>query len=123
VIGGTLERTSDLRCYDFSLNRLSIPAPINLMRIEQSTFHEKELGYVRIRSSVEVIGRYCFHSCRQLLSRTFESVSRLVRIDDYAFTGTILSDIVIRSISEVIGGMTFIAAGNSYRVHLNHLRD
>jgi hypothetical protein len=124
VIAGAIESMSDHRCCDFSLNRLWIPAQIELiklkcfklcqqlewtvfetnsrlMRIEKEAFTETGLLDIVIPLSVEVIEPRCFYRCKSLLSVTFESGSRLLRIEDSAFEGPGLSEIVISSSADI----------------------
>jgi hypothetical protein len=53
-------------------------------------------------SSVEVLGERCFSHCGSLSSITFESGSRLSRIEKWTFSQTGLIDIVIPSSVEVL---------------------
>jgi hypothetical protein len=58
-------------------------------------------------SSVVVLGKRSFSKCRSLVSVTFESGSRLERIDESAFWGSELKSIVIPSSVLVLGKKSF----------------
>jgi hypothetical protein len=60
-----------------------------------------------IPSSVEVLGEKCFYECRSLSLVTFESGSRLSRIEKLAFYRTGLIEIIIPSSVEVLGDGCF----------------
>jgi hypothetical protein len=60
-----------------------------------------------IPSSVVVLGKSRFSGCKLLESVTFESGSRLERIEEYAFTGSGLKSIVIPSSVVVLGYSSF----------------
>jgi hypothetical protein len=60
-----------------------------------------------IPSSVEILGSSCFRSCESLSSISFESNSRLLRIESYGFGESSLQSIVIPNIVEIIGSSCF----------------
>jgi hypothetical protein len=62
-------------------------------------------GFVEIirPSSVEVLSERCFSECKSLSSVTFESGSKLSRIEKNAFAGTGLIDIIIPASVDFLG--------------------
>jgi hypothetical protein len=62
---------------------------------------------VVIPSSVESLGRGCFSNCKSLSSVTFESPSKLVRIEACAFCWSRLTYLVIPSSVESLGEACF----------------
>jgi hypothetical protein len=60
-----------------------------------------------IPSSVAVLGSSCFSECKSLSSISFESNSRLMRIEWDAFSCSSLQSIVIPSSVEIIGSSCF----------------
>jgi hypothetical protein len=50
-----------------------------------------------IPRNVEIVGSYCFSSCKSLSSITFESNSHLTRIESEAFSSSSLQSILILS--------------------------
>jgi hypothetical protein len=65
-------------------------APIRhsqLIRIESDAFSCSSLQSIVIPSSVEILGSSCFSRCESLSSISFESNSRLIRIEPGAFSG------------------------------------
>jgi hypothetical protein len=60
-----------------------------------------------IPSSVVVLSKWSFHECKSLESVTFESGSRLERIEEYAFCESGLTSILIPSSIVVLGEMSF----------------
>jgi hypothetical protein len=60
-----------------------------------------------IPCSVEVLGPFCFKTCRSLLSLSFESPSRLRRIELGTFALSSLESIVIPCTTEVLGPSCF----------------
>jgi hypothetical protein len=66
-----------------------------------------------IPSSVKLIGRKCFDECKSLCEITFESGSKLQRIEKYAFNQSGVKMIRIPSSVEFIGEYCF--SGDVYR--------
>jgi hypothetical protein len=62
-----------------------------------------------IPSSVELLGLSCFSGCQLLSSITFESNSRLARIESETFSYSSLRSIVIPSNVEILGSKCFYA--------------
>jgi hypothetical protein len=60
-----------------------------------------------IGRNVEILGSWCFASCKMLSFVSFESDSRLRRIEHGAFTGSSLQTIVIPRTVEVLGELCF----------------
>jgi hypothetical protein len=60
------------------------------------------LKSIIIPKSVEVLCKECFSNCKSLTSITFESDSRLQRIEERAFAGTGLKSIIVPSSVEVL---------------------
>jgi hypothetical protein len=60
-----------------------------------------------IPSSVEILGGWCFSECRLLSSVTFESGSKLSRIEQQAFNQTGLIEIILPSSVEILGARCF----------------
>jgi hypothetical protein len=60
-----------------------------------------------IPNSVEILGSGCFSSCKSLSSITFESGSRLTRIESAASRGSSLQSIIIPSSVEVLRSKCF----------------
>jgi hypothetical protein len=67
------------------------------------TFAETGLLEIGIPASVEFIGEYCFPRCVSLTSLTFESGSKLSRIEKETFAETGLHAIVIPESVEFLG--------------------
>jgi hypothetical protein len=64
------------------------------MRIESNAFSYSSLQSIVIPSNVEILGSSCFRECELLLSISFESNSRLKRIESQAFYGCHLSIVI-----------------------------
>jgi hypothetical protein len=84
----------------------------SLEGICDSGFRESELRSIVVPSSVVVLGKESFHGCRSLESVTFESGSRLERIERSAFSGTVifsnkLKSVLIPSSVVVLGKRSF----------------
>jgi hypothetical protein len=62
---------------------------------------------IQIPSSVEFIGNCCFYECKSLCEITFESRSKLQRIEEYAFYETGVKNVQIPSSVEFIGKKCF----------------
>jgi hypothetical protein len=62
---------------------------------------------VVIPSSIEVLSKFCFYTCKLLSSITFESNSHLQRIEESAFSSNGLRSIVIPSSVEVLSKFYF----------------
>jgi hypothetical protein len=60
-----------------------------------------------IPNNVEILGWRCFFYCKSLSSITFESSSRLTRIESEAFYGSSLQSILIPSNVEILGSHCF----------------
>jgi hypothetical protein len=58
---------------------------------------------IRIPSSVEFLGKECFYGCESLCEVTFESGSKLKRIEEHGFEGNCVSMIQIPSSVEFLG--------------------
>jgi hypothetical protein len=65
-----------------------------------------------IPASVEVLGECCFAECGSLSLVTFESESRLSRIEELAFFGTGLVEVIIPASVEVLGERCFSGCGS-----------
>jgi serine/threonine protein kinase len=68
-----------------------------------------------IPKSVEILGSSCFLFCNLLSSVTFEANSRLIRIESFAFTNSLLRSIVIPS---TILFLAFDAVNDDQRISL-----
>jgi hypothetical protein len=68
---------------------------------------------IEIPSSIEILGSSCFSSCGSLSSITFESNSRLTRIESEAFYESLLQSIVIPRNVEFIDDSAFIGVSLS----------
>jgi hypothetical protein len=105
-----------------SLCEVTFETGSKLQRIEKSAFSQTDLKKMTIPSSVEVIGESCFHSCVSLSEVTFEGKfshtvsdsqvtfetgSKLQRIEELAFWQTGLKKMTIPSSVEVIGENCF----------------
>jgi hypothetical protein len=64
-------------------------------------------------SSVEIIGEACFVRCGSFTSLTFESESKLSRIETYAFQESGLIEIVIPSSVEILCESCFFDVDHS----------
>jgi hypothetical protein len=62
---------------------------------------------VEIASNIEILGCSCFSSCTLLSSISFESNSRLTRIESNAFSDSSLQSIVIPSTVQILGSSCF----------------
>jgi hypothetical protein len=60
-----------------------------------------------IPKNVEILGSKCFYCCKSLSSITFESNSRLTRIESEAFYGSSLQSILIPKNVEILGSKCF----------------
>jgi hypothetical protein len=60
-----------------------------------------------VPSSVVVLGSWCFYQCKSLESVSFESGSRFERIEESAFSGSVLQSIEIPSSVIVLGKRSF----------------
>jgi hypothetical protein len=60
-----------------------------------------------IPNSVEILGSRCFSNCKSLSSITFESNSRLTRIESEAFSESSLRSILIPNSVEILGSKCF----------------
>jgi hypothetical protein len=58
-------------------------------------------------ASVEILGEDCFGYCKWLISVTFESVSRLKRIEKHAFRETGIIGIIVPRSVKVLAGDCF----------------
>jgi hypothetical protein len=70
------------------------------------------LKSIEIPSSVVILGKTSFGECKSLESVTFESGSRLERIDDMAFSGSGLKSIEIPSSVVILGKESFSHCGS-----------
>jgi hypothetical protein len=66
-------------------------------------FYQAGSVEIILPASVEVLGEECLPECSSLSSVTFESGSRLSRIESGAFTGTGLIEIILPASIEVLG--------------------
>jgi TPR repeat protein len=133
--GSRLERIDESAFHGSGLKSLAIPSSVGVLgkwsfaecqclgsvtferrsrlkRIEESAFHCRSwppcpLTSIVIPSSVVVLGKCSFSTCTSLESVTFESGSRLERIDESAFHGCALKSIVIPSSVVVLGKESF----------------
>jgi hypothetical protein len=78
-----------------------------LQRIEECAFAESDLITIQVPSSVEVLYKKCFYSCKSLTSVTFESNSQLQRIEESAFLGSGLRTIEVPASVEVLCNSCF----------------
>jgi hypothetical protein len=62
---------------------------------------------IEIGSDIEILGSSCFSSCKSRSSISFESNSRLIRIESDAFFYSPLQSIVIPSNVEILGSKCF----------------
>jgi hypothetical protein len=62
---------------------------------------------IEIVSSIEIFGSFCFPYCESLSSISFESNSRLIRIESFAFSNSSLESIVIPSTVRILGSFCF----------------
>jgi hypothetical protein len=65
------------------------------------------LSHITIPCDIEILGSSCFASCRSLSSISFESNSRLMRIESNAFSHSSLQSIVIPSNVEILASSCF----------------
>jgi hypothetical protein len=79
-----------------------------LTRIESNACWSIGLESVVIPSNVEILGSKCFSACESLLSISFESHSRLTRIESEVFSRTSLQSIVISRNPEFSDSTDFI---------------
>jgi hypothetical protein len=63
-------------------------------------------------SSVDAIGKFCFWGCKSLCEVTFETGSKLERIEKQAFSWTRLKKMTIPSSVEVSGEDCFSSCGS-----------
>jgi hypothetical protein len=68
----------------------------------------EELKRFNVPESVEILGKYCFGSCREMKRVEFEGSSRLKRIGERAFSGCKLDSITIPALAEEIDGSAFV---------------
>jgi hypothetical protein len=80
---------------DKSIESVVIENLSQLEGIERETFQETDLKFIAISKSVEFIGANCFSWCGSLSSISFESGSRLSRIEESAFNKTGLIEIIV----------------------------
>jgi hypothetical protein len=66
-----------------------------------------ESAEVEIPNNIEILGSRCFSSCKSLSSITFESNSRLTRIESKAFYESSLQSILIPMNVEMLGSKCF----------------
>jgi hypothetical protein len=66
-----------------------------------------ESSEIEIGRHIEILGSYCFSSCKSLSSITFESNSRLTRIESKAFSFSSLQSKLIPSNVEILGSECF----------------
>jgi hypothetical protein len=79
---------------------------------------------IEIPSSVEFIGENCFRGCESLCEITFESGSKLQRIEEEAFRLNNLKMIEIPSSVEFIGEFCFSECQSLYDVRFEgHVRE
>jgi hypothetical protein len=64
---------------------------------------------IEIGRNIEILGSQCFSYCESLSSISFESTSRLIRIESKAFYNSSLESIVIPSTVEILGSKCFSA--------------
>jgi predicted metal-binding protein len=69
---------------------------------------------IEIGSEIEILGSSCFSECKSLSSISFESNSRLTRIERFAFSNSSLQSIVIPSKIQFIDGSAFIDVNLSF---------
>jgi predicted metal-binding protein len=62
---------------------------------------------ITISSDIEILGSSCFSNCKSLSSISFESNSRLTRIESSAFSNSSLESIAIPRNVEVLGSSCF----------------
>jgi hypothetical protein len=89
----------------FTVSRLCVlefQAGSKLRRIEEFAFYESDIRKVRIPSSVEFIGKYCFADCKYLCVLEFEPGSQLRRVEKCAFSKTGLKKIEFPASAEFI---------------------
>jgi hypothetical protein len=70
--------------------------------LRHDSFCSASIQRARISSSILRFARTCFSNCRSLTSVTFESNSKLHRIEEFAFQGSDLKTIVIPTSIEVV---------------------
>jgi hypothetical protein len=86
-------------------------------RIEDCACSGSGLKSILIPSSVVVLGKSSFYECSSLESVTFESGSRLERIEESAFSNDkALRSIVIPSSVKVLERASFATGGGSFSV-------
>jgi hypothetical protein len=100
-----------------SLNSLSVSEDNRYFRVHDSFLEDicgsticRYFGFygsIVVPSSVVALGKQSFRDCESLESVTFESCSRLERIDESAFQGSGLKSIVIPCSVVVLGGSSF----------------
>jgi hypothetical protein len=69
-------------------------------------------SHITIVANIEIIGSHCFHCCKSLSSISFESNSRLSRIESEAFSISSLQSIEIPRNVEVLGSSCFNGCGS-----------
>jgi hypothetical protein len=79
---------------------------INVLRHEL-IYNFCTLSTIQIPISIEILGSSCFFFCESLSFITFESNSRLTRIESSAFSCSALQSIVIPSRVEILGSNCF----------------
>jgi hypothetical protein len=65
------------------------------------------MSHITIPRDIEIVGSSCFRECKSLSSISFESNSRLLRIESDAFSGSSFQSIVILSNVEILGSSCF----------------
>jgi hypothetical protein len=70
-------------------------------------FSQTGLFEIILPSFVAVLGEKFFYYCKSLSSVTFESGSRLSRIEGWAFSETVLVEIILPSSVAVLGEKFF----------------
>jgi hypothetical protein len=63
--------------------------------------------HITIPRDIEILGSSCFRECKSFSSISFESNSRVMRIESYAFSESSLQSIVIPSSVEIFGSSCF----------------
>jgi hypothetical protein len=80
-------------------------------------------SHVSICRDIEILGSSCFAYCESLSSISFESNSRLKRIESSAFSYSSLRSIEIPCNVEILGSSCFADCGSLSSVSLNQIHD
>jgi hypothetical protein len=81
-----------------------------LQRIGKSAFAYSSLKIIEIPASVEIVCQYCFDKCKSLTTVTFESNSKLQRIEESTFQQSCLTELFLPNSIHFLSGSAFASA-------------